>query len=76
MDEPTSGLDPHTRNELIVVLKKIVQERPVGILIASHDMPFVQAIYDILYVLGDASIHERYERSKDEAAVVEYLNSL
>ncbi|HEV2917107.1 MAG TPA: ATP-binding cassette domain-containing protein [Candidatus Babeliales bacterium] len=62
LDEPTSGLDPETRDNITILLKKIVQEYPMRMLIASHDMSFVESIYDQLYILDQGSIKQSYKR--------------
>lgn len=37
-DEPTSGLDLATRNALLALLKRLMDEYQMGLLVASHDL--------------------------------------
>jgi len=51
LDEPSSGLD-HTETERFgAILRRIVQERDVGIVLVEHDMSLVLGICDEIYVM-------------------------
>ncbi len=44
-DEPTAALDPETTEEMVHVIRRLA-EQGMGILIISHDMPFVEKVSD------------------------------
>ena len=50
LDEPAAGMNPTEKNELDVLLKKII-ERGVSILMVEHDMNMVMGVCDYIYVL-------------------------
>ena len=61
-DEPTSGLDTQTIGEVVTLLK-IVKERGLGMLVASHDLDFLAQICGrILWI-------DRGQIVKDEVVV-------
>lgn len=47
MDEPTAFLDPHSKRALVQTLKAL----DVGLLIATHDLPFARQISDSVLIL-------------------------
>jgi ABC-type branched-subunit amino acid transport system ATPase component/branched-subunit amino acid ABC-type transport system permease component len=51
LDEPSSGLDRMETERFGQILKRVVQERGVGILLVEHDMALVNDICDTVYVL-------------------------
>ena len=51
LDEPSSGLDGNETEEFGRILKRVVEERGVGILIVEHDMALVRQICDVVSVL-------------------------
>ena len=50
LDEPAAGMNATEKNELDVLLKKIIQ-RGVSILMVEHDMKMVMGVCDYIYVL-------------------------
>ena len=44
-DEPTAALDPETTDEMVHVIRRLAGQG-MGILIISHDMPFVEKVSD------------------------------
>jgi polar amino acid transport system ATP-binding protein len=56
-DEPTSALDPENTSLFIQILKQLKKEGK-GIVIASHDMPFVEQICENVYFLEQGHIVE------------------
>lgn len=44
-DEPTAALDPQTTEEMVRIIRKLAA-KGMGILIISHDMPFVEKVSD------------------------------
>lgn len=51
-DEPTAGLDPRARRELIEVMRQL----PQTMLIATHDLPLVEAMMDRVVVLNRGEV--------------------
>lgn len=51
LDEPSSGLGPEETLRFAAVLRKVVEERGVGILLVEHDMSLVMDVCDYIYVL-------------------------
>ena len=59
LDEPTASLDPEMADTVRKTLKKIQQERNMGILYTSHNMPEVEEICDrILFINEGKTIAE------------------
>jgi cobalt/nickel transport system ATP-binding protein len=50
LDEPTANLDPRSRNDIIGVIRDLKQQGKT-IIIATHDLEFVPALADRIYVL-------------------------
>ena len=51
LDEPSSGLDPNESREFGRQLRRLVDERGIGILMVEHDMSLVLDICDWIFVL-------------------------
>lgn len=51
LDEPSSGLDEAETENFGGILRKMLQERNLGILLVEHDMSLVRAVCDYTYVL-------------------------
>jgi ABC-type branched-subunit amino acid transport system ATPase component/branched-subunit amino acid ABC-type transport system permease component len=51
LDEPSSGLDRTETAQFAEILKRVVDERRVGILLVEHDMSLVMSICQHIYVL-------------------------
>ncbi len=51
LDEPTAGLDPMGANEILVLLKKINQEKGTTIILATHEMDIVPLYCSKAYVI-------------------------
>ena len=56
-DEPTSALDPELENEVILVIKKLVQENRTMILV-THDMKLAKDISTYILFMNDGLIVE------------------
>jgi len=52
MDEPTAGMAPRERNELIALVKRLVQEQNISVLFTEHSMDVVFAFADRIIVLA------------------------
>ncbi len=55
-DEPTSSLDPSLVNEVLYLIKRIVEETNKTILIVTHEMEFAKEISDRIIFLNDGKI--------------------
>jgi ABC-type branched-subunit amino acid transport system ATPase component/ABC-type branched-subunit amino acid transport system permease subunit len=51
LDEPSSGLDHVETERFGHILRRVVEERGVGILLVEHDMSLVLGVCDDIYVL-------------------------
>ena len=54
-DEPTAALDPQTTKEMTKIIRKLAEEG-MGILIISHDIPFVEAVSDRILTVEKGKI--------------------
>ena len=52
MDEPTAGMAPRERNELIALVKQLVEKRQMSVLFTEHSMDVVFAFADRIIVLA------------------------
>ena len=52
MDEPTAGMAPRERNELIKLVKQLVEKRLMSVLFTEHSMDVVFAYADRIIVLA------------------------
>ncbi len=60
-DEPTTALDVTTQAQLLALLKKIQQERGMGLLLITHDLSLVKAVADRIYVMYAGQMVESAE---------------
>ncbi len=51
LDEPSSGLDVAETTQLGVVVRRVVQERGIGVLLVEHDLPLVLDLCADIYVV-------------------------
>lgn len=56
LDEPSSGLDAQETSEFGSLLRRIVDERDIGILLIEHDLSLTMNVCDELYVLEFGSL--------------------
>lgn len=54
-DEPTAALDPETTEEMVHIIRDLAKNG-MGILIISHDMPFVEKVSDRVLTVKGGSI--------------------
>ncbi|MBN1180277.1 MAG: ABC transporter ATP-binding protein [Anaerolineae bacterium] len=57
-DEPVSMLDPSEQAKLVNLLKKIQNERGMGLLLISHDLALVRKVADRMIVMREGEIVE------------------
>src|SRR5262249_31555377 len=63
MDEPTAGMAPRERSALMVLTKKLVRERDLGVLFTEHSMDVVFAHADRVIGLARGQLLARRTRS-------------
>ncbi len=51
LDEPSSGLDKMETERFAAILRRVVDERGVGVLLVEHDMALVMDVCEHIYVL-------------------------
>ena len=56
LDEPTANLDPKSRTELVKIVDNLHKERKITLITATHDVNFVAAVADRVYVLNKGQI--------------------
>lgn len=56
LDEPTAGLDPIGRDQILEQIKKLHDERGIGVVLVSHSMEDVAKYADRLIVMNQGSI--------------------
>ena len=54
-DEPTAALDPQTTKEMTRIIRSLAEDG-MGILIISHDIPFVEAVSDRVLTVENGKI--------------------
>ena len=57
-DEPTTALDVTVQRGILELLRRVVDEREVGVLLITHDMGVVGEIADEVVVLKDGAVVE------------------
>ena len=56
-DEPTAALDPATTEEMVKIIRQLASQG-MGILIISHDIPFVKKVSDRIITVVEGQIEE------------------
>jgi ABC-type branched-subunit amino acid transport system ATPase component/branched-subunit amino acid ABC-type transport system permease component len=56
LDEPTAGLDSHSTEQLGRMIRRLAEDRGLGILIVEHDVPLVMDICDRIVVLERGTV--------------------
>jgi ABC-type branched-subunit amino acid transport system ATPase component/branched-subunit amino acid ABC-type transport system permease component len=78
LDEPSSGLDRPETAEFGTILRRVVQERGIGLLLVEHDMSLVMDVCDYIYVLDFGTLLFQgscAEVSSSELVQAAYLGS-
>jgi ABC-type branched-subunit amino acid transport system ATPase component len=56
LDEPSSGLNPEDQQRLSATVRQLRDEENVTVLVIEHNMSFINAISDDLYVMHDGRV--------------------
>lgn len=56
LDEPSSGLNPDDQHRLSTTVRRLRDEEGVTVLVIEHNMAFINAISDALYVMHDGHV--------------------
>lgn len=56
LDEPSSGLNPEDQQRLSATVRELRDEENVTVLVIEHNMSFINAISDELYVMHDGKV--------------------
>ena len=78
LDEPAAGTNPSEKLELAHLIRRVRDERGVGVLLIEHDMKLVMALAERLYVLnfGSTIAEGTPEEIRSNQAVIDaYLGS-
>lgn len=76
LDEPTDGLDPMGEQEMILLLRKLNQEKKITMVMATHHVDLVPLFLDRLYILSQGRVvrEGRPEEVFTEPAEMEKVN--
>ncbi len=78
LDEPAAGLSEAESSELARMIKRLVDDRGVGVLLVEHDMHFIGSLCDEIVVLEYGAVIARgtpTEVMSDPAVIASYLGS-
>jgi ABC-2 type transport system ATP-binding protein len=56
LDEPTLGLDPHGQQELLVLVRRVAEERNAGVVLCSHLLPEIEGVCDDVVILNAGQV--------------------
>jgi len=56
LDEPAAGTNPSEKLELATLIRRVRDEREIGVLLIEHDMKLVMSLAERLYVLNFGSV--------------------
>ena len=76
LDEPSSGLNPEDQQRLSATIRELRDQEDVTVLVIEHNMAFINAISDELYVMHDGAVIARGEPSavvRDALVIETYL---
>ncbi|MEX5571509.1 ABC transporter ATP-binding protein [Pseudomonas lijiangensis] len=75
-DEPTSALDSNLRDQMLDLIMGLVEERGMGLLLISHDLPLVSRYCDRVLVMYQGNIVDRCRASELATASHPYTKTL
>lgn len=78
LDEPTNGMDIETSFEVLQELRRMADERNVGILISSHKLEDIEAICDRVLFLEAGTIagEQHFIKNKQRTFTLVFDNSV
>lgn len=56
LDEPAVGLAPPVRNELLAIIRRLVEEEGIAVLLIEHAIEFVMTVSDTIMVLNNGEM--------------------
>ena len=56
LDEPAVGLAPPAREELLKIIRRLVEEENIAVILIEHAIEFVMTVCDTLMVLNDGEL--------------------
>jgi ABC-type cobalamin/Fe3+-siderophores transport system ATPase subunit len=56
LDEPTTSLDPGYQLEVVELLRRLHQQRGVGLVVSTHDLNLAASVCDTLVLLRDGEV--------------------
>lgn len=75
-DEPTSALDVTVQLQILAIMDDLVQERGMGLILISHDLPLVASFCDRILVMYAGRIVEEIEAKNLSQAQHPYTQGL
>ncbi|MCV4342965.1 ABC transporter ATP-binding protein [Pseudomonas capsici] len=75
-DEPTSALDSNLRDQMLDLIMGLVEERGMGLLLISHDLPLVARYCDRVLVMYRGNIVDLCQASELATASHPYTRTL
>ncbi|MBX8510476.1 ABC transporter ATP-binding protein [Pseudomonas cichorii] len=75
-DEPTSALDSNLRDQMLDLIMGLVEERGMGLLLISHDLPLVSRYCDRVLVMYQGNIVDWWRASELATASHPYTKTL
>ncbi|MDX8365678.1 ABC transporter ATP-binding protein [Cytobacillus sp. IB215665] len=78
LDEPTNGMDVETSFEVLQELRRMADERNVGILISSHKLEDIETICDRVLFLDNGAIagEQHFKKIKQRTISLVFENSV
>ncbi len=75
-DEPSTALDPILKNEILTLLKSIQKKNRISILFISHELRLVLKNSDMIYVLQNGCLVDKFTPSSNKKTLHPYTQEL
>jgi ABC-2 type transport system ATP-binding protein len=56
LDEPTNGMDPKGREDMLALVRDIVQNKHINLILSSHVMPDVESVCDSVVLMNRGTV--------------------